>query len=165
MSQTPQPEVRSRLQQAVLVGNSAHQVKFSELTIDMFRLMQALEDTVRLPSATSRSPPTPQSSRTSPGDHSQDYAELGFAAGMQEPIAHAGGALRRESSLFVLPHGMDRRGQEAATQSSEVPPLPPFVFPVPALPLQRLQGLLTYSIHRLLARLPEVRSALLWLIF
>jgi len=34
---------RIRLQEAILVGNSAQQIKFSELTLDMFRMMQALE--------------------------------------------------------------------------------------------------------------------------
>lgn len=32
-----------RLQEAVLVGNCAHQTKFSELTIDMYRMLQSLE--------------------------------------------------------------------------------------------------------------------------
>eukprot|EP01103_Thecamoeba_quadrilineata_P016025 TRINITY_DN523_c0_g1_i2.p1 TRINITY_DN523_c0_g1~~TRINITY_DN523_c0_g1_i2.p1 ORF type:complete len:308 (+),score=50.66 TRINITY_DN523_c0_g1_i2:1092-2015(+) len=37
------PINRLKLQEAVLVGNYQQQVKFSELTLDMFRLMQALE--------------------------------------------------------------------------------------------------------------------------
>jgi hypothetical protein len=36
-------EGKIRLQEAILVGNYQHQVKFSELTLDMFRVMQVLE--------------------------------------------------------------------------------------------------------------------------
>ena len=36
-----------KVQEAILIGNCQHQVKFSELTLDMFRIMQALE---RVPS-------------------------------------------------------------------------------------------------------------------
>lgn len=36
-------EGKVRLQEAILVGNYQNQVKFSELTLDMFRIMQALE--------------------------------------------------------------------------------------------------------------------------
>lgn len=32
--------VRIKVQEAILVGNYQHQVKFSELTLDMFRIMQ-----------------------------------------------------------------------------------------------------------------------------
>jgi len=35
--------MRLKLQEAILVGNCQNQVKFSELTLDMFRVMQALE--------------------------------------------------------------------------------------------------------------------------
>ncbi|KAJ3019218.1 hypothetical protein HKX48_002294 [Thoreauomyces humboldtii] len=35
--------VRLRLQEAILVGNFQNQIKFSELTLDMYRLLQALE--------------------------------------------------------------------------------------------------------------------------
>mmetsp|Transcript_127969 Transcript_127969/g.190641 ORF Transcript_127969/g.190641 Transcript_127969/m.190641 type:complete len:565 (+) Transcript_127969:22-1716(+) len=34
---------RIKVQEAILVGNYQHQVKFSELTLDMFRIMQCLE--------------------------------------------------------------------------------------------------------------------------
>lgn len=36
-------EGKIRLQEAILVGNYQAQVKFSELTLDMFRIMQVLE--------------------------------------------------------------------------------------------------------------------------
>jgi hypothetical protein len=40
---TPSSPAPLRLQSAILVGNRQHQVKFSELTLDMFRMMIALE--------------------------------------------------------------------------------------------------------------------------
>jgi len=43
-------EGKVKLQEAILVGNYQNQVKFSELTLDMFRIMQALERE-RAPSA------------------------------------------------------------------------------------------------------------------
>merc|ERR1712137_219378 len=42
LSVDPSPS-RIKVQEAILVGNYQHQVKFSELTLDMFRIMQCLE--------------------------------------------------------------------------------------------------------------------------
>ncbi|KAJ3154060.1 hypothetical protein HDU86_004985 [Geranomyces michiganensis] len=48
--------VRLKLQEAILVGNFQNQIKFSELTLDMYRLLQALE---REPTTASSPPPGP----------------------------------------------------------------------------------------------------------
>lgn len=48
------PGTRLKLQEAILVGNSQKQIKFSELTLDMYRMLQSLEmePTGNFPSAT-----------------------------------------------------------------------------------------------------------------
>jgi Protein SCAI len=59
---------RMKLQEAILVGNYQSQIKFSELTIDMYRLLQSLERVAAPPNGgpTKIPPPVPQQQHNDP---------------------------------------------------------------------------------------------------
>ncbi|KAG2178373.1 hypothetical protein INT44_001525 [Umbelopsis vinacea] len=62
-SKDKQTTPKLRLQEAILVGNYQHQIKFSELTLDMYRMLQSLEKepTSNRSGSTTTAVPTPSS--------------------------------------------------------------------------------------------------------
>ncbi|KAI9095450.1 protein SCAI [Phlyctochytrium arcticum] len=55
---------RLKLQEAILVGNYQNQIKFSELTLDMYRLLQSLEREPTLPHSGIAKPDAPEDGQT-----------------------------------------------------------------------------------------------------
>ncbi|KAJ3343160.1 hypothetical protein HDU93_009710 [Gonapodya sp. JEL0774] len=72
-----------KLQEAILVGNYQNQIKFSELTLDMYRMLQSLE---REPATSRMPPPVPGTSNAAANDGRQ----------LTSTPSHASGAIGKE---------------------------------------------------------------------
>lgn len=106
------PGTRLKLQEAILVGNSQKQIKFSELTLDMYRMLQSLEmePTGNFPSAT---PKTTTKAGSGGGDQAGATLEGGgggakdaaaaAAASKEEPTTTTSASLKNTSGATPTP--------------------------------------------------------------
>lgn len=85
------PGTRLKLQEAILVGNSQKQIKFSELTLDMYRMLQSLEmePTGNFPSATPKT-------TAKAGGAGGDQAGATLESGAKDAAAAAAAAASKE---------------------------------------------------------------------
>ncbi|KAJ3074555.1 hypothetical protein HDU98_010918 [Podochytrium sp. JEL0797] len=83
------PAARLKLQEAILVGNYANQIKFSELTLDMYRMLQSLE---REPSANQKGSGGQMSV---PGGAGGDAMVVDGENGEEKVAAAAGASVKR----------------------------------------------------------------------